>query len=116
MFRPNNTCRIQLNSGLSDLYGQPKPGVWVSEPCSVVRLTVSNQPTSVRTDSSASHGAALEAQATSTILLTVGTKANRDDVVEVAGVKLRLMGMEPRFDAAGVLNHYQATLTIWSAK
>lgn len=116
MFSPNNFCRIQLASGKSNIYGQPVPGVWVREQCSIVRMPIANEKSSVRADSSASRGNAMELQVDAVILLTTRTRASIDDVVEFAGVKLRVVSKEPRIDAGGRLDHYEIKLTMWSAK
>jgi len=114
MFKPNLTCRIQIASGKSDVYGQPIPGSYVTERCAVVKLEMSNEKTSVRADSSASRGNAIEEEAVSVILLTTETKANKDDLIEVAGVKLRIVARQPRFDVSGRLDHYEVRATMWS--
>lgn len=116
MFRPNLNCRIQLASGKNDVHGQPIPGRYVGERCAIVKLLISNEKSSVRADSSASRGNALEEQATSVILLPITTKAMIDDIIEVANVKLRIMGKHPRFDVAGRLDHFEIHATYWSQK
>lgn len=114
MFRPNLACRIQLSSGENDVYGQPIPGQYVTERCAVVKLVASNEKSSVRADSSASRGNAMEMEALSTILLTTRTRARIDDIVEVAGYKLRVQAMHPRFDVNGRFDHYEVNATMWS--
>lgn len=114
MFKPNLRCRIQIASGENDVYGQPIPGRYVNESCAVVKLQMSNEKTPVRADSSASRGNAIEEEAVSIILLTVKTKASKDDIIEVAGVKLRITARQPRFDISGRLDHYEVQATMWS--
>lgn len=114
MFRPNINCRIQLASGKNDVRGQPIPGRLVTERCAIVRLVVSNQKSSVRADSSASRGNALEMEADSKLLLQSITQAKIDDIIIVDGYKLRIMSMEPRHDVSGRLDHFEITATMWS--
>lgn len=113
MFSPNRKCRIQLSSGQTNLYGKPIPGVWITEGCSVVRLTITNEKSSVRADSSGSRGNARELQAQVVVLLTAKTKANVDDILELDGYQLRIMGKEPRRDVTGRLDHYQVSAEMW---
>lgn len=116
MFRPNLNCRIQLASGKNDVHGQPIPGRFVRERCAVVKLIISNEKSSVRADSSASRGNAMEEEAVSVILLQTITQAKIDDIIEVSGVKLRIVGRQPRYDVNGRLDHYEIHATMWSQK
>lgn len=115
MFRPNLKCRIQLSSG-NDVYGQPKPTTYVSEGCSVVKLILTSTKSTVRADSSASRGNAMEIQAHSVILLSARTKASINDIIEVSGSKLRIEGVQPRYDTQGRLDHYEINASVWSLK
>lgn len=115
MFQPNRKCRIQLASGKSDVYGQPRPGRWITEPCAIVQLKISNEKSSVRADSSASRGNAMELNADAVLLLSKATKANIDDVLELQGYKLRITARVERFDTVGNLDHFEIHANIWSA-
>jgi hypothetical protein len=115
MFKPNQRCRIQLSGG-NDVYGQPKPGVFVSEGCSIVKLMIVNQKSSVRADSSASRGNARELQADCVLLMTVATKAKVDDIIQIAGAKFKISGRFPRHDVNGRLDHVEIHAMMWSDK
>src|SRR3569833_3178731 len=115
MFRPNQRCRIQLSGG-KDVYGQPKPGAYVSEQCSVVKLLITNTKTSVRADSSASRGNARELHADCVLLLRPNTLVKIDDIVEIAEAKFKVSGRFPRHDAAGRLDHVEIHAMMWSEK
>jgi len=115
MFRPNAYCTIQLSDGTTDVYGQPTPGSTVTERCAVVKLMIENEKSSVRADSSASRGSALELETTSVILLTALTKAHIDDIVTIDGYSFRVKGMWPRANVMGKLDHYQTDLTMWAS-
>ncbi len=114
MFRPNQSCTIVVASGRTDVYGQPLAATRVAERCAVVRLITTNQPSSVRADSSASRGAAKEVVSDSLILLAKSTAANIDDLIEINGSKLRILSKHPRFAINGRLDHYEITASIWS--
>lgn len=114
MFRPNQSCVIRISAGKTDVYGQPLPTRSVSERCAVVKLNVINQKSAVRTDSSASRGNAFETVPQSLILLERTTVANIDDLIEVAGITLRIMQKQPRFSVAGELDHYEIVGQAWS--
>ena len=113
MFRPNKTCRIQLSSG-NDVYGQPLPVTYVTERCAVVKISVKNEKSSVRADSSASRGNAMEFETESTLLMTANSKVKIDDIIEVMGFRLKVTGKLPRVNLEGGIDHYQISATVWS--
>lgn len=115
MFKPNNRCRIQLSNGFN-VHGQPVPGAWITEGCSIVKLVVTNEKSSVRADSSASRGNARELVADAVLLLTVKTRARIDDIIEMRGTQYKISGRHERFDAAGRLDHIEIHAMIWSGK
>lgn len=115
MFKPNQKCRIQLSAG-NDVYGQSKPSTFVIEGCSIVKLMISNEKSSVRADSSASRGNARELQADAVLLLTTATKARIDDVIEISGAKFKISGRFPRHDVNGRLDHIEIHAMMWSGK
>jgi hypothetical protein len=114
MFRPNFNCTVFVSSGTTDVYGQPLPSTAYKERCSIIKLNVTNEKSSVRADSSASRGAARELETNSVILLTKTTRAAIDDVVEVNSMKIRVTGKFPRHDLQGALDHYEISGTYWS--
>lgn len=114
MFRPNQVCYIRVASGRTDIYGQPLAAFKVREQCAVVRLITTNQPSSVRADSSASRGNAKELVSDSLILLGKATVANIDDLIDIGGSTLRIISKHPRFALNGSLDHYEITASVWS--
>lgn len=114
MFTPNRKCRARISDGQTDLYGQPVPGLWTTEGCSVVRMIITNEKTSVRADSSASRGNAMELLADLKILMTTKTLVNIDDILELDGYQFRVLGREPRRDVLGRLDHIEVSANIWS--
>lgn len=115
MFKPNQKCRLLLAAG-KDVYGQSKPGTYVTEGCSIVRLMITNEKTSVRADSSATRGNAQEVQADCVLLLLPTTRARLDDIVEIGGAKFKISGRFPRHDVNGRLDHIEIHAMIWSGK
>ena len=113
MFRPNKTCLIVLASGKTDVYGQPLPTVKVPELCAVVKMNIKSQISAIRADASASRGNARELISEVVILLTTATQANIDDVIEIAGNKIRITAKRPQYAVTGNLDHYRVEGMIW---
>lgn len=114
MFRPNQVCYVRVASGRTDVYGQPLAATRVREQCAVVRLITTNQPSSVRADSSASRGNAKELVSDSLILMTKTTAANIDDLIDIGGATLRILSKHPRYTVGGELDHFEVTASVWS--
>ncbi|MDY7537612.1 hypothetical protein RGU72_05005 [Undibacterium sp. 5I1] len=114
MFSPNSTCVIQSSDGKSDDYGMPLPVLKTTERCTVVKLTLTIEKSSVRADSSASRGNAIEEEALSKILLTKNTKAQMNDIIILPECKLRIVGRIPRFDLQGRPDHVEVAAQFWS--
>lgn len=112
MFQPNSKCII--SSAKSDEYGMPLAGAKFVEGCTVVKLKIVNEKSSVRADSSASRGNAREFESDANILLTKNTKAKIDDLIELPECKLRIVSKMPRRNLQGVLDHYEVTAQFWS--
>lgn len=115
IFQPKNNCVVIANSG-TDVYGMPKPGVRKSERCSIVKFIVRNEKSSVRADSSASRGNAMELEADGIFLMAITTSADIDDLIEINQHRMRVMGKHARHNAAGALHHYEIHCTYWSDK
>lgn len=115
IFTPKNSCVVIKNEG-NDLYGLPKPGKRYAEKCSIVKFIVSNEKSSVRADSSASRGNAMELQSDGVFLMRTNTKARIDDLIEIGEHRMRVMGIHARYNTAGVLHHYEVHCTYWSDK
>lgn len=114
MFKPNIDCKVHRSSGQADVYGQPKPTTVVLERCAIINLNMKSLKTTVRADSSASRGAASEEVLDALLLMVKTTKTQIDDVVEVAGVKIRVTKKFPRYSLPGRLDHYEIGGMIWS--
>ncbi|NQZ53221.1 MAG: hypothetical protein HRT93_03095 [Piscirickettsiaceae bacterium] len=113
MIRPSVTCQIQ-SSKSTDLYGQEKLAKPRQALCSVVRLVVSREKTSVRADSSASRGKIDEIVSTSRLLFLPTTKINLGDKVEIADITLKVDSKNIRFSVNGRVDHVQVDLVAWA--
>jgi len=111
MFIPNVRCKIARRLGFNT-YGKPSYGAPYDAWCGIVRLEVDSDPTSVRTDSSASRGAAMEETATARILFPAHTQLAQGDMVIVSGITLTVQSVWPRHSVLGDLDHWQVDLTI----
>lgn len=108
-----NLDAVVTQSGGFDRYGQRKPGNSVKLRIAVVTLRARRDRTSVRTDSSASRGAAAEVEADVRLLFPAIFKPTIGDTVEVAGEKVRVTSIFPRFAISGVIDHYQVDADYW---
>lgn len=116
MFNPTVKIQIEVASSESDVYGFPKAARTVNERCSVVSLTRRSTKTSVRADSSATRGNALELEADGVLLLSPATAAGVDDVATVTGQRVRIVSIAQQFDINGRLDHHEVSVVHWSAQ
>lgn len=115
MFKPNNKCLV-YKANQTNAYGETILANPRVERFSIVHLNVISQDSSVRADSSASRGAALETVSEAKFLFTKMTEVEIDDVVEIAGVKVEISSKMPRFNVRGKLDHYEVDGRIWRDK
>jgi hypothetical protein len=111
MFRPNIVAR-QYRKGPRDIFGKESFLAPVPLPCAVVNLNALVQASSVRADSTASHGAAQEMAAQAKILVPALSSVTIGDVITIHGVFVEVKGKQPRIDVSGRLDHYELTGTI----
>jgi hypothetical protein len=113
MLNHNATCVVRKLLGF-DVVGKPRLGEAVTERCAVLRLRREVQHTTVRADGSQSRGHGDEFVASHKIHLDGNTVAGLGDQVTVAGVVIRVTGMNPCFDVAGPLDHYEIGGAVWA--
>ena len=106
--RFNIPCTVEKR-GAADLYGQEQKSAPVPEWCQVVKLEPRVQHSTVRTDSSATRGRAMEDRADAVLLIRPNSSAEIEDFITVNKVKLRVMEKRARFTVTGILDHYQIT-------
>lgn len=111
MFIPN--LKVALRSRVSvDLYGRPTFAAPRTIRCGVIRLQEMSQHTSVRTDSSASRGNAMEETVLSRILVPAKVLVNQGDEIDIGDFTLTVSSVWPRYNIAGKLDHWQVDLDI----
>jgi len=113
MFLPNNRCELHTLSG-TNVYGEPIWSVLRSVPCAVVSLNRQELQTSVRADSSASRGAALEPVSMGKILFPAAIAVQSGDRITIQGFGLRISAIQPRWDVNGKLDHWECGVEAWS--
>src|SRR5688500_397345 len=111
MFIPNVPCKIQRRTGTS-VYGKAQFGPAEPAMCGVVRLEEMSEQTSVRADSSASRGSAMEDKILSRILLPGHVHLKQGDLVMVSGFTMVVQSVWPRFAIDGRQDHWQLDLLI----
>lgn len=112
MYFPKNRCTI--SSTTTDVTGKEQvTGTW-PEKCAIVAIQISDEKTQVRTDTSATKGNAKELVCDAIILLGKNSKAKMNYVIEVEGYKMIIVGMQPRFNIDGRLDHYEMSANIWN--
>lgn len=113
MFIPNNKGQLSRNLGFN-AYGEPSFGPAKTVACGVVHLSMVDQKTSVRTDSSASRGNADEVVFKAKILFPAGTAIFDGDRFVINGQKLRVKAIEPRYAVPGNLDHLEVDFDRWT--
>jgi len=114
MYLPNRTCTIRFAALQTDVYGRAIHSGSAKEPCAVVRLIARAEKSSVRADTSASRGAAIEETVDGVILLGPRTAADYDDLVEIDGELYKVVGKHRRYDVNGRLDHIETYLMNWA--
>lgn len=109
MFIPNTTCKVRRLVG-ANLYGMQQFGRPQTIRCAIVTLIQSEETTSVRTDSSASHSAAHEAITKARMLFPKTFTPKAGDLVEFMDFRMRISGVFPRYNVPGKLDHWQVDL------
>lgn len=113
MFIPNTTCLINTASGKTDIFGMPVSGIQYKEKMSIIKMSIDNEKTSVKSDQPGVSGNVRELETKSIFLLTAKTKAKIDDSILLMGYKFRIMSVFPRLNLQGILDHYEVGCTFW---
>lgn len=112
MFRANTFCQLQPRKGF-DEYGDPSFGPSNRIKCAVVRLARSSTPSSVRADSSGTRGKADQLESDAVILMPPTAEPPMGAKVTILGITLEIVGMQPRLNIMGRLDHYEVSLNAW---
>lgn len=97
----------------SDVHGQPILGVISWEMVAPVKILFGSQHTTVRTDSSASHGNAYENVADVVILAKADSKIAIQDILTIYGNRVKVIKLHPRYRVTGGLNHVEIHCEAW---
>jgi hypothetical protein len=113
VIQPTIPCELYRNAGF-DLHGQARLALVGRFKAAPVRLQFSQQHTTVRTDSAASRGSAMEEVSDVRVLVKPGVGVCVDDMVLMLGKKLRVVQVHPRYTVTGVHDHDQVQFTAWA--
>lgn len=109
------TLKIELWKATgNDLYGQAVFTRMPDEKVAPVRLSFQAAHTTVRTDSAASRGHAMEQSANVVILARPDTRIAVGDRLVVMGNALKVSETHPRMSVTGTLDHVQVLCVAWS--
>lgn len=112
MIIPTLLIYIERPSGY-DLHGQPVLAPKRAAKVAPVKVKFTDQHTTVRTDSSGTHGAALETVADVVLLAKPNVDIQPGDIVTVVGRRVRVQAIHPRFEVTGRHDHNQIDCEAW---
>ena len=100
-------CTV-IKLGGHNLFGEEVAGKKTKEKCAVVELRVNSMHTSLRTDKTATVGAAEELLGAATLLFSVRSSVGIGDTIEMAtGERLKVISKMSRYTPLGQLDHYE---------
>lgn len=109
MFLTNNFGMLSRRQS-QNVFAEWTYAAAVRVPCAVVALVDKSVKTSVRTDQSASRGAAEEETVMATILFPPSVSLSIDDKFVIANINMRVDQIQPHYDVFGKFNHNEVTL------
>lgn len=110
VFSANVVVKLYRMTGF-DLYGQSTYSAAVSVAVNVIKFDDLIAPTPIRDAASASHGRAEEQIAkAATLLFPPNFKISFEDRVDVYGAAMQVIGVWPRYDLFGAMDHVQVSL------
>jgi hypothetical protein len=104
-------CSVTKVTG-TDVSG-PVFGEEKEEPCAVIKLLDQSNEAALEIGNAPEYPTLKAQSADAILLLPITTKARVNDRLEVAGVKLKVIGMSPSYDVVGKLAHYIVEATHW---
>lgn len=107
MFIPNTRGYWQKKAAKRSIMGKEMFSAPRLLPLSIVTLKDGVMPTSVRADSSASHGAAEQMEAAAVFLVPPLFALAIGDVVRIGATLIEVTGLQRRNDIFGKLDHLQ---------
>jgi hypothetical protein len=89
-----------------DREGRPAFGETSEERCFVLKLPGDDMDISARIGSSPDHPSIPPGREDAVLLLRITTQANVNDVIDVAGIRLKATAISPSYDSVGKLAYY----------
>lgn len=108
-FMTNNAGMLSRRAG-ANLYGEFTYATPVRVKCAVVKLIDKTAKTSVRTDQSGTRGNAEEETVQANILFPPSVAIKQGDRFVIAGISMRVTGIDQKFDILGAHDHDEVTL------
>lgn len=102
----NVPCKVEERSG-ANLYGEETFSPGRNSKCAVVKLRRRTEHTTVRTDSSGSHGHADEYVVDGLLLMKKTEKIAEGDKITVNGLRMTVSGIRYRYDVMSRLDHIE---------
>ena len=111
VFNMGVKCTVYKRRG-NDVYGQPLYAPGVPTKVGVVKMQEKRIHSTVRSDSSGTRGHAEEATADVIVLMSKKLSLGINDKIEFEFITTRVMGIMPRYDVLGRLDHFQVECSI----
>ena len=108
----NTRCIVTKVVG-ADARGQPMLGESRDERCAVLKLLGNADAVTDGVRNTPDYPASPGPVADVVLLLQITTTANVADLIEVEGVKLKVIGVSASYDGVGKLRHYVIEATRW---
>ena len=97
-------------------FAQLTIGETSEEPCVVLKLPGDDRDVSARIGSSPERPTTPPQREDAVLLLRATTKADINDLIEVAGLRLKVVATSPSYDAVGKLAHHVVQAVICEAR
>jgi len=108
-------CTITRIAGV-DPEGRSVLGATHDESCLVLKLPGEDTDISAKVGSSPDRPTAALRREDAVLLLRITTRAHVDDIIEVAGVRLRAIEISPTYDGVGKLAHHLVRAVIFTVQ
>jgi hypothetical protein len=112
MFDQDERCVITKVVGI-DAASRPIFGETIDEPCSVAKFMGHDSGASAHVRSAPEYPTSPDRVADAVILLRMTTRAAVNDMIEFAGVRLKVIGISQNYDSVGKVSNYIAEAMLW---
>jgi len=97
-----------------DVHGQPLMKKQPREKVAPVKMIFKKQHSTVRTDSSGTHGHANEVTSDIVLLARPRSQIKHSDILTVAGHKVEVIELRPQYDVFGKVDHIEIHCAVWN--